>query len=111
MKIIKKIGTIFILLITSIQTFCYKVYADYIISHPQPDYGIREPSKVANPIMDILGKLKILIIPVIVLIGFIVYSKKSKSDENRNILKIAIFIMSIVIFVLVISILMSTIKI
>ena len=109
MKIIKKIGAIFIGLITCIQTFCYKVYADYRFEIG-PDYGIEEPPKSVNHIMDILGKLKILIIPVILLIGFIAYYKKSKSDKYKDIVKIAIFIMSIVIFALLVLILASIIR-
>lgn len=110
MKIIKKIGIMFISIITYIQIFFYKVYAGFIYPNHHEDYGIREPSKVVNPMLNILGKLKILIIPVILLIGFIAYYKKSKCDKYKGIVKIAIFIMSIVIFVLLVLILASIIK-
>ena len=107
MKIIKKIGIMFISIITYVQSFFYKVYAE---SHVESLYGVSEPPKTIDSIMEVLDKLKILIIPLILLIGFITYNKKSKSDKYKDIVKFAIFIMSIIIFLLLILILAGIIK-
>ena len=97
MKIIKKIGAIFIGLITCIQIFFYKVYADYRFE-VGPVYGIEEPPKSVNLIMDILGKLRIIFIPIILLIGIIVYFKKSKSSKKKKML-ITIGIVSLTVII------------
>ena len=109
MKFFKKIGIIFINTITYIQIFFYKVYANIRIE-VGPVYGVEEPPKSKDIIMESISILKMLIVPVILLMGFIVYNKKSKNNKYKDIVKIAIFIMSVVIFILLVLMLASIIK-
>lgn len=69
----------------------------YDLYKPQPLYGVTEP----DPLEEIWNIGKIFIIPVALLIGLIIYLKKSKGSKKKKILVTIeiIFIIVIIFFV------------
>ena len=62
-------------------------------------YAPPRPSKLSI----LGGMLKIIIIPLAILIGLVIYYRKRKNDKYKNFLKILIGIISIIIVVLLIG--------
>lgn len=52
---------------------------------PQPDYGVEYP-KTTKYILDIWDIFKFFIIPIVLIIGLIVYFKKSKSSTKKKVI-------------------------
>ena len=101
-KLIKGLKKIF-LMIGTFFTFIYtKVLAisppDMIAVEPQVSYGIPR----LTPIKMILRITKTLIVPFALIIGFIIYFKKSKSSNKKKIIvTIGIVIISILLYCIV----------
>ena len=70
-----------------------------------PAYGIPDPVKPVrnNIISNILNICRMFIIPIALLIGIIIYFKKSKSSKKRKIITVLITICIVAILYLVIN--------
>lgn len=102
MKLLKKIGTIFTSCVLGITKLASKVYAASIYDMPiQCDYGVQlepEPSITTNIASTI-------IVPIILLIGLIVFLVKSTS----SVLKKVIVSVSVVVAYIIFRIIMNLI--
>ena len=77
-------------IITGLMATCSKVFA-----YPQIEYGPPQP-----PVEEIvMVVLRLISIPIAILIGGIIYFKKSKSSEKRKIITFNLFL--IVLFVII----------
>lgn len=103
MKLVERIKKGLIALGAFLLTIPTKVFAvDYMDS--QPMYGIREPEPEKNILnTSIWNVCRIFIIPVALLIGIIIYLKKSKSSKKRKIITVLITIGVVAILYLVIN--------
>ncbi len=85
MKLLKKLGIAIIGVIVSLKSLILKVYAKSI-NDPMlvSDYGVIDPTKQNVPnIAKIFGTI---VIPIVLLIGIIVYFAKSKSKIWEKVL-------------------------
>lgn len=70
----------------------------------QPMYGIREPEPVRNNLINSIWNIcRMFIIPIALLIGIIIYLKKSKSSKKRKIITVLITIGIVAILYFVIN--------
>lgn len=101
MKIIEKIKKIFTAIGVSCITLTTKVFAkpnveEYVINTPL--YGVETPEPVIPLGIKIWNICQVLIIPLILLIGIIVYFKKSKSSTKKKIIiSLIVFIFAVLI--------------
>ena len=103
MKILKRLGIIATSLFISMKTLALKVYADSIDNmHMQTDYGVVKIEPKSTRIINIASTI---IIPVILLIGIIIYCVKSKS----SVLKKAIVSIGVILAYVLIRILMKNV--
>ena len=97
MTLFKKIGAIIIGFLLSIKVFAVKVYAKAISDHlTQPEYGIVEPLPKSSP--NYLKIFTTIVIPIVLLIGLVVYFVKSKSKIWKKILVAIIIVVLYIIF-------------
>ena len=98
MKIMKKIKKVIISAIMTIMLLPKKIFAvepkEYTIKSAQQYteilYGVR------SPITSIWNIAKIFIIPLALIIGFIIYFKKSKSTTKRKIITMIIVLLVVI---------------
>ena len=98
MKILEKIKKKIIGIGTFLITIPVKVFAVELMDI-QPEYGVQQPVPKLEPASTIGNNIwnvcKTLVIPLILLIGIIIYFKRSKSTVKKKIF-ITILIISIV---------------
>ena len=88
MKILSKVKSVIIGIGIGILTFAYKVFALSPMDIDMNEigavtmYGVPKPS----PIRTILRIAKVFIIPLIVIVGLLIYLKKSKSSKKKKLL-------------------------
>lgn len=87
MKILSKVKSVIVGVGIGILTFANKVFAisPYMIIDPgmiETAYGIPRPS----PIRMIIRIAKTFIIPIAVIVGLLIYFKKSKSSKKKKLL-------------------------
>lgn len=102
MKILRKIGKTIIGVLLSIKIFALKVYANAVIDTPLTvcDYGVVEPVQKTSIIAKIFTTIAI---PIVLLIGLIIYLVKSKSKIWKKILVTISVIAIYIIFRIVLS--------
>lgn len=97
-KVFLTIGMFFVTLPTRIFALNSNTIALYGVPEPQPEYGVFEPSSVSR-ILENIGKIiSIIIIPLILIVGIIIYLKKSKSSKLRKVITVLLAV-AITIFV------------
>lgn len=103
MKIVERIEKGLIGIGAFLLTIPTKVFAiDYM--DIQPMYGIQEPEPVrSNLVNSIWNICRMFIIPIALLIGIIIYLKKSKSSKKRKIITVLITISIVVILCLLVN--------
>ena len=103
MKLVERIKKGLIGLGTFLLTIPTKVLAvDYMAIAPM--YGISDPEPVKNNFINSVWNVcRIFIIPIALLIGIIIYLKKSKSSKKRKIITVLITIGIVAILYFVIN--------
>lgn len=100
MKVFKKVGLIFTSIALGLKTFASKVYAMAIEDIPiQCDYGVQlepEPSMATNIVSTI-------IVPIILLIGLIVFLVKSTGSLLKKIIVTIGVVVAYIIFRIIIN--------
>lgn len=94
MKILKKLGAVITGFLLSVKALAVKVYAINSVDFMEPAYGVYPPEPATPSIAKIFSTI---LIPVILLIGLIVYFIKSKSKVW---VKLAITILVIALYIL-----------
>lgn len=100
MKLVEKIKKGLIGMGIFILTIPTKVFAKVVVPNPgiQTDYGVRTP----NPIFMIWDIARIFLIPITLLIGLIIYFKKSKSNTKKRVLVIiGIIVITVIVYFVV----------
>ena len=99
MKIIKKIKKVIISAIIAIVLLPKKIFASIDPGVLETLYGPRNEQVlygVRSPISSIWNIAKIFIIPLALIIGFIIYFKKSKSTTKRKIITMIIVLLIVI---------------
>lgn len=107
MKIIEKVKKIFSSIGIVCITLTSRVFAIDMDSMIQPMYGITEPDPVPTISNSIWNICRFFVIPVALLIGIIIYFKKSKSSDKRKIITILITLAIVALLYLGINYLMQ----
>ena len=103
MKILEKIKKVFLTIGVFLVTLPTKIWAIGIevlpdlYGPPQLDYGVFRPRSIGI-LENILKIVRIIVIPLILIIGIIIYLKKSKSSRLRKVITILLTV-AIAIFV------------
>lgn len=87
-KILKKTGAFFTGIIIGIKSMIIKVYAVNLEVIAEPEYGIPEPEPKTNSLATNI------IIPIILLIGIIVFCKKSTSSVLKKVIVSAVVVIA-----------------
>lgn len=99
MKILEKIKKVFLSIGVFLVTLPTKIWAvnmENFANHAlemQPEYGVIEPIPIPRTytILENIGKIiSIIIIPLIFIIGIIIYLKKSKSSKLRKVISVLV---------------------
>lgn len=99
-SIFKRIFTIVGVFIFSIWTRVFAYDANYFV----PDYGVVDPGVTpVDLIKDFIFPLvRIIILPLVLLIGLVIYTKKCKDEHRKKVIKGLIIVLTIVCVVLII---------
>lgn len=104
MKVLKKIGLSIVAFFISIKTLALKVYAKTTFDQMTVcDYGVIEPERQVVP--NIARLFSNILIPLVLLVGLVVYFVKSKSKVWKKVL----ITISIVVLYIVFAIIMNNV--
>lgn len=95
---LKKIPVLVSIFCISIYTKVFAVYSDSIV-HVVPAYGIEKPKTSSSTLLDILAK-SLLFVPILFIIGAVIYFKKSAVTTSKKIKRILIALAIVVVIYL-----------
>ena len=114
MKMISKIKNVLISAGIAIMTFPRKVFANTHNFMGDLEYGVHdpdpEPNNIAVAFVIILNILRVIVIPIVLIIGLIKYCKKSKNSIKMKIAKSILAILIAIGLIALITYIMTYIR-
>ena len=100
MKIVKKLGVVIAGVIVSLKAWALKVYAASMdVLQTQAEYGVKiEPKSTA-----FMHVISMIIIPIALLLGIVIYCIKSKSSVLKKVILSIVAVLVYIIFIILVE--------